>query len=195
LKEVVEQYLHTIVDNVQHIPPEMRETAAFIRNEVDKRFPHNGLGMSGGFIFLRFICPSIVTPELFSIKTDADSRRPLILISKVIQNISNDIDVKKEEFMKDLNEFILELREDMHRFNQQISTPPPSFNRNFSLDLFTEEDFQPAIYELHSFITFNSPKLLAQLSVKQDGGELIGLLNNLMPLLGPPAKPTRATIQ
>jgi len=54
--------------------------------------------MVGGFVFLRFICPSIVTPDGHKIINEtipSDARRPLVLISKVIQNISNEVDVKK----------------------------------------------------------------------------------------------------
>jgi len=37
LKSVVEQYLHTIMDSIQLLPPEIREICSFIKTEVDKK--------------------------------------------------------------------------------------------------------------------------------------------------------------
>ena len=52
----------------------------------------------GGFFFLRFICPAIVAPSGFGITSvnTQPCQRALILISKVIQNVSNAITERKE---------------------------------------------------------------------------------------------------
>jgi len=192
LKSVVEQYLHTIMDSIQLLPPEIREICSFIKTEVDKKFPGNGLPMVGGFVFLRFICPSIVTPDGHKIINEtipSDARRPLVLISKVIQNISNEVDVKKEEFMADMSDFVLESREDMQRFFQKLSTLPATYPKNLPLELFKEEETHTLIYELHNQIVLNDKKLIAQVSTKPECGDLIGQLNNILSIIGQPNKP------
>ena len=65
----------------------------------------------GGFIFLRFFCPAILSPDSTSppllTKVDQNLRRTLILISKSLQNLANGLDFgNKEPFMQDMNAFI-----------------------------------------------------------------------------------------
>lgn len=188
------------MDNIQLLPPEIREICTFIRTEVDKKYPGNGLPMVGGFVFLRFICPSIVTPEGYHIINEtisSEARRPLVLVSKVIQNISNEVEVKKEEFMTDMSEFITESREDMSKFFQKLSTPPASYPKNLPLELYKDEETHTSIYELHNHIVLNDKKMIAQVSTKPECGDLIGQLNSVLPILGPPNKPipiNRATV-
>jgi hypothetical protein len=46
----------------------------------------------GGFYFLRLICPAITNPRFYGLLTDSpndDMQRCLILLSKILQNISN----------------------------------------------------------------------------------------------------------
>jgi hypothetical protein len=56
----------------------------------------------------RFICPAIVSPETVNIETPRDRtlKRSLILITKVIQNLANNILFGKEQHMVVLNEFL-----------------------------------------------------------------------------------------
>jgi hypothetical protein len=42
---------------------QIREICRFLANLVKKKFPESINSSLGGFLFLRFICPSIVTPE------------------------------------------------------------------------------------------------------------------------------------
>lgn len=63
-----------------------------------------------GFIFLRFICPAIVTPEkhgLLNKPVTSKQRRTLILVSKVLQNLANGVRFgNKERYMTSANPFI-----------------------------------------------------------------------------------------
>jgi len=73
-----------------------------------KKFPQNRFSIIGGFYFLRFFCPAIVSPDLIGIVSssiDTSTRRALILISKILQNIANS-QVFHEEYMKPLNSFV-----------------------------------------------------------------------------------------
>ena len=77
--------------------------------EVSTKFPDSKHVSVGGFIFLRAFTPAVVSPENFGVITELNpkARRPLVLISKILQNVSNDRDFK-EEFMQPLNSFISE---------------------------------------------------------------------------------------
>ena len=65
----------------------------------------------GGFFFLRFINPAIVTPQAYmlidSLPTSAKHpRRTLTLIAKMLQNLANKPSYAKEAYMMSLNPFI-----------------------------------------------------------------------------------------
>jgi hypothetical protein len=59
---------------------------------------------------LRFICPAIISPEKFGVLPEAipaESRRPFVLISKVLQNLANGVSFgNKESYMLPLNDFL-----------------------------------------------------------------------------------------
>jgi hypothetical protein len=64
----------------------------------------------GGYIYLRFFNPVIVTPDAMNIittKPNRIQRRNLILVAKVLQNLSNGLLFgDKEVYMKVLNQYI-----------------------------------------------------------------------------------------
>lgn len=79
---------------------------------VEPRFPESRHSSVGSFIFLRFFCPAIVAPEHVDIEAPIDSReirRALLMITKVIQNLANNVTFgNKEPHMKVLNSFLSE---------------------------------------------------------------------------------------
>ncbi|KAI9357960.1 hypothetical protein DFJ73DRAFT_758094 [Zopfochytrium polystomum] len=81
-----------------------------------------------GFIFLRFFCPAILSPNLFGILSDFPSpstARNLTLIAKIVQNLANLSDFgSKEPFMKECNPFIMEQIPNMRLFIDYISSQP-----------------------------------------------------------------------
>lgn len=68
----------------------------------------------GGFIFLRFINPAIVSPETIDLDLpqgaggdNREIRRGLVMITKVLQALANNVRFgSKEPGMKKLNEFM-----------------------------------------------------------------------------------------
>jgi hypothetical protein len=67
----------------------------------------------GGFVFLRFFCPVVVAPESVDLVRDPNTRtrRNLILIAKVLQNLANGAlahDNAKEDYMRMCDPFIRE---------------------------------------------------------------------------------------
>jgi neurofibromin 1 len=75
---------------------------------VEDRFPEACHSAIGSFIFLRFFCPAIVTPEAVDLEVSAEARevrRALLMITKVIQNLANNVKFK-EPHMQILNDFL-----------------------------------------------------------------------------------------
>lgn len=76
------------------------------------RFPDSRHSVIGSFLFLRFFCPAIVAPEGIDLDVSPDTkevRRALLLITKVIQNLANNVVFgNKEPHMKVLNPFLSE---------------------------------------------------------------------------------------
>ena len=82
----------------------------------------------GGFIFLRFICPSIVAPEAFNLlkkSPPAPVRRTLVLVSKIIQFVANGAKHVKEKFMSDIALIFTERNsEPVKKFYDRLATIP-----------------------------------------------------------------------
>ncbi len=77
---------------------------------VIDRFPASKHSAVGGFIFLRFFCPALIQPEGIDLDANIDNRevrRGLLLITKVVQNLANNVVFgAKEQHMKVLNVFL-----------------------------------------------------------------------------------------
>jgi neurofibromin 1 len=101
---------------------------------VEDRFPEARHSAIGSFIFLRFFCPAIVSPEGIDLDIPSESReirRALLLITKVIQNLANNVKFK-EPHMQILNSFLAENIKQVTRFLSDIAVSlyPPFLGRN-----------------------------------------------------------------
>eukprot|EP00735_Rhodelphis_limneticus_P000026 TRINITY_DN1004_c0_g1::TRINITY_DN1004_c0_g1_i1::g.29951::m.29951 TRINITY_DN1004_c0_g1::TRINITY_DN1004_c0_g1_i1::g.29951 ORF type:complete len:772 (+),score=265.22,sp/Q54K32/RGAA_DICDI/31.56/3e-98,RasGAP/PF00616.14/3.5e+03,RasGAP/PF00616.14/4.8e-45,RasGAP/PF00616.14/3.7e+03,RasGAP_C/PF03836.10/5.8e+03,RasGAP_C/PF03836.10/3.6e+02,RasGAP_C/PF03836.10/5.7e-12,IncA/PF04156.9/0.004,IncA/PF04156.9/2.1e+03,IncA/PF04156.9/66,Snapin_Pallidin/PF14712.1/1.5e+03,Snapin_Pallidin/PF14712.1/1.5e+03,Snapin_Palli len=79
----------------------------------------------GGFIYLRFFNPAIVSPEslnLLDSKPSPVMRRNLILIAKLLQNLSNGVQFGgKEDYMAPLNRFIVENKDKLQDYFDRLT--------------------------------------------------------------------------
>ena len=63
----------------------------------------------GGFFFLRFINPAVVTPQAYMLVDGVPAKHPrrtLTLIAKMLQNLANKPSYAKEAYMMSLNPFV-----------------------------------------------------------------------------------------
>ncbi|KAJ3055682.1 Ras GTPase activating protein ira2 [Rhizophlyctis rosea] len=134
LKMVAQAFLDSILGNVAHVPKPLRDACCLISRVVGSKFPGARMTAVGGFLFLRFFCPAIVAPEYHDlVKSPIDVpqlRRGLVLTTKVVQNLANNVLFGvKESFMAGLNDVLRDNYSRVHGFLKDVSTPLP-YNPN-----------------------------------------------------------------
>jgi len=151
LKQYVDQILASIKDvTARFCPHHFRNIFDFIKIKIDSKFNdqlarHRAVG---GFIFLRFFCPALISPKNYDLideQPDIDFARDLTLIAKVVQNIANFIEFSslKEPFMEPINSFVTSHFDSMKQFLDEVCTPlekpidspPPSYTLNFGREM------------------------------------------------------------
>jgi len=122
-----QKILKQILISEEKCPPQFRTLFQHIAKCVGDRFAENMYTTIGGFIFLRLFCPAVSSPEAYGIVEEppsADSRRLLILITKVLQNLSNDVEFgSKEPYMTKMNDFIQSNRLKLITFYEKLLKP------------------------------------------------------------------------
>lgn len=113
LMQIADGILDTIIDSLEQVPYGIRWICKQIRDLTQEKYPDVSrwavCSLIGGFFFLRFINPAIVTPESYMIvdqKPQKLPRRTLTLLAKIIQNLANKPSYNKESYMLELKPFI-----------------------------------------------------------------------------------------
>ncbi|KAJ1971481.1 RasGAP protein, partial [Dimargaris verticillata] len=113
LMETANRFLDVIFRQIDQVPYGIRWICKQIRSLTKRRYPNwqefNISSLIGGFFFLRFLNPAIVTPQAYMLvdKTPTNHpRRTLTLIAKLLQNLANKATFSKEPYMMLLNPFI-----------------------------------------------------------------------------------------
>lgn len=128
LRAVVESSWRCILNSTPYFPAELQECfytyrqrlAGFGREEVADH-------LISASIFLRFLCPAILSPSLFGITPEYPSdkaARNLTLIAKTLQTLANFTRFQgKENFMEFMNDFLEKEASTMKQYLKEISSP------------------------------------------------------------------------
>nr|XP_031861450.1 uncharacterized protein CI109_003054 [Kwoniella shandongensis]KAA5528522.1 hypothetical protein CI109_003054 [Kwoniella shandongensis] len=216
LRLMCQALLDMVCSSAPRVPLMFRALCHHIWEVVDDRFPDSRHSAVGSFIFLRFFCPAIVSPESIDLDVNPDTRetrRALLLITKVIQNLANNV-VFKEPHMKVLNSFLSENIRQVTKFLSDIAVRPKTMDVQAATKAYQDDiehsqdaDGDDAIVhrfafkhktKLETFLT-NMPKAYRHVPVTKsprteyDGKVALESLRRVMEQSGPPADITPLT--
>lgn len=123
-------FIDTIVASASKFPFQLKDICHCISVSVAEKYPSSSTLAVGGFIILRFFNPAITSPDHFSLLSNSsinsrDMRRALVLISKIIQNLANNVLFgAKEPFMVSLNSIVTSNRDRIADFLNSLSALP-----------------------------------------------------------------------
>ncbi|SCV72897.1 BQ2448_15 [Microbotryum intermedium] len=172
LIQVTEAFLVRIAQSANVAPDMIREICALIAEAVGARFPESVFTAIGGFIFLRFINPAIVSPEMIDLdlvnqtagNDTREVRKALVSVSKILQALANNVRFgAKEPGMRAINPFMDRNIFTMTSFLSSMSRPPSAL-RIEPLDSVDQDRLNPAnLAFLHTFLVDNCSKIGSKL--------------------------------
>ncbi|CAK7244453.1 MAG: RasGAP protein [Sporothrix thermara] len=158
LSEIANGFLTTIIDGLEEAPYGIRWICKQIRSLTKRKYPDANdqviCTLIGGFFFLRFINPAIVTPKSYMLidGTPADRpRRTLTLIAKMLQNLANKPSYAKEPYMAKLQPFI-------HHNKDRVN--------KFMLDLCEVQDFYESL-EMDNYVALSKKDLELSITLNE----------------------------
>lgn len=127
LLKLTKQILDSILASANDFPPQLNSMCICLRQVLCKKYPNSDTNLKavGTVIFLRFINPAIVSPYEASIVDRQPAQRTLrglMLVSKILQNIANNVEFSKEEHMLPFNDFVRTQFEPLKRWVSDISS-------------------------------------------------------------------------
>ncbi|XP_071032841.1 disabled homolog 2-interacting protein-like isoform X4 [Oncorhynchus clarkii lewisi] len=187
LKESCEEAVQKITEMHGSFPEELnRIFSSWVELCEEQGRPEIGQRLISASLFLRFLCPAILSPSLFGLTQpypEPATLRTLTFTAKVIQNLANfTLFGEKEEYMLFMNDFLQQHWERMRCFLQTVSSPDIEIPMT-SFDGYVDLPLRLAV--LHSLLVdIISP-------MKQDTIDklhpLPSILNQITESLGPDA--------
>ncbi|KAG5638080.1 hypothetical protein H0H81_001930 [Sphagnurus paluster] len=171
--------------------------------------PAKSLGKKSTEIFNMFISPAVVAPETIDLELPKESsqvlRRGLMIITKIIQNLANNIFFGKEAHMVVLNAFLKANITNVTRFLSDLSKFSPAINDEENDQWLGTTSDDTDIIVLHRFFDKHADKIgkellsLSKPSIEGDPAALSGKrawdgLCALLVDLGPPLEIPRPSL-
>jgi len=190
LMEITNGFLTTIIDGLEETPYGIRWICKQIRSLTKRKYPDANdqviCTLIGGFFFLRFINPAIVTPKSYMLidgTPDEKPRRTLTLIAKMLQNLANKPQYSKEPYMAKLQGFIQGNKERVNKFMLDLCEVQ-DFYESLEMDNYvalSKKDLELSItlnevYSTHALLEKHTNELN-----KDDNSHLAIILNDLGP--------------
>ncbi|EKD18790.1 GTPase-activator protein for Ras-like GTPase [Drepanopeziza brunnea f. sp. 'multigermtubi' MB_m1] len=158
LMEIANGFLRTIIDGLEETPYGIRWICKQIRSLTKRKYPDANdqviCTLIGGFFFLRFINPAIVTPKSYMLIDGTPAERPrrtLTLIAKMLQNLANKPSYAKEPYMAKLQPFI-------HYHKERVN--------KFMLDLCEVQDFYESL-EMDNYVALSKKDLELSITLNE----------------------------
>ncbi|KAI0449396.1 GTPase [Xylaria acuta] len=188
LTEIANGFLATIIDGLDEAPYGIRWICKQIRSLTKRKYPDANdqviCTLIGGFFFLRFINPAIVTPKSYMLIDGIPAERPrrtLTLIAKMLQNLANKPSYAKEPYMAKLSPFIQQNKDRVNKFMLDLCEVQDFYeslevdqyvaltNKNIELSITLNE-----VYAMHGLIEKHSGELC-----KDENSHLAQIMSDL----------------
>ncbi|XP_078045811.1 ras GTPase-activating protein raskol isoform X3 [Augochlora pura] len=158
LRNAVDLAWGRILASHAHFPLELRECFRIFRERLaDMGREDIADNLISANIFLRFLCPAILSPSLFNITHEYPNEkaaRNLTLVAKTLQTLANFTRFQgKENFMEFMNDLLEREAASMKNFLQLISSPlPKDAPANNSLEFDGYIDLGKQLSLLHALL-------------------------------------------
>ncbi|XP_018494269.1 disabled homolog 2-interacting protein [Galendromus occidentalis] len=182
LKKHVDLVWRRIRSSAAYFPAELRLVFGILRDRLRRRkeLYYNLLSAS---IFLRFLCPAILSPSLFKLCQEYPAERVsrnLTLIAKTIQTLANFAQFGgKEHYMEFMNDFIEQEMQSMRDFLSEISSGPPMASARGLLFDDTLIDCPRHLAQLHVLLKDAFPAVSKSQATKTNVERLLQALNSV----------------
>ncbi|KAJ3230718.1 Ras GTPase activating protein ira2 [Chytriomyces hyalinus] len=171
---LVNRILDNLLASADQFPPELRVVCSILSDRVGQKFPEHKGNAVGAFMFLRFIGPIIVAPWVLDIVAPIQDKkllRGLVLATKVIQNLANNVLFgSKELFMFELNELLQENIGRVRSFLRNISEVDVATVKLVRAEMEARKTDSVSDYDLlrlHRVLTMNLDKVEISLTGNQ----------------------------
>lgn len=206
LRTVVKQVWSRIAKSYSYFPIQLQRCFYKIKQYLEHiGRPDMGDNLISSCIFLRYLCPAILSPSLFNMTDEYPSERAnrnLTLVAKTLQTLANFTRYEgKENSMEFLNAFLEEERAPMKSFLRQISSPlaEDGWIPNLSAPL-EKTDLGRHLSCLHTVLSENVSKMPTDNPKMARLRELLDEINAILhrpslPELEQISQPTMATLR
>lgn len=131
LEKLTKGILESILKSLPNFPGPIRNMCICLRKVLTDKYPDSDMNIKavGTVIFLRFINPALVTPvecDVVGSQPPPKAMRGLLLASKILQNIANNVEFSKEQHMLVFNDFVRAQFGPMRAWVTELSTRPPN---------------------------------------------------------------------
>ena len=159
---------NAVVGNVTIMPKQLRTIYKHARDRMNARYPANERKAVSNLLFLRFVCPSLLTPHVWGLLEEPpneNSQRYLILLSKTLHNLSTGtLAGQKEEYMHKLNEFITMNQEAFKDLCDEITDKELIDQGANSESDMPDDTYYQALAYLHNILVQEHENIIQKLS-------------------------------
>ncbi|CDO94877.1 unnamed protein product [Kluyveromyces dobzhanskii CBS 2104] len=123
-KKYMTKVVDAITGSINSFPPQFFLICQAIHSSASERFPEYADIAVGSFLFLRFFCPALVSPDAEEIidNLSPKARRSSMSLAKVIQNIANgSVSSIKWKILEPESEFLKSCSNKIFKFMSEVS--------------------------------------------------------------------------
>eukprot|EP01121_Diplochlamys_sp_Union-15-3_P018028 TRINITY_DN6479_c0_g3_i1.p1 TRINITY_DN6479_c0_g3~~TRINITY_DN6479_c0_g3_i1.p1 ORF type:complete len:651 (-),score=81.74 TRINITY_DN6479_c0_g3_i1:50-1891(-) len=190
LQLYAQKLFNAIKESLPNLPMEFRELSSHLRDVIGEKFGSKNKADFkgvGGFIFLRYICPAIMTPQVYALLPEPPNtvaQRYFVLLSKALQNLANfTLPGSKEDYMEKINPFILENEAAFLKFLDELVNAGSETSSGIISTLQVPRDLRiSCVAFIHKYIVDKKGKL----DSKVDDEELLNLIDRIVKNVGEP---------